>query len=132
MTGLHIGLGTALITIALSFQYLITKRIKHQKAKKVYAWIAWFFAAIGGAAIGTDLGHQLGVTSVGAIITSFVMLGFIVGDLLDHRPDWPAFILVTLAPTFMRLSGGGFGTFFHLLLAPLDALVKVVGGLFGM
>jgi len=132
MTGMHIGLGTALIVIALSFQYLITKRLKDAKLRKAYAWIAWIFALIGGAAVGTDIGNQLGITSVGAIIASFVMLGFIVADLKDHRPDWPAFILVTLAPTFMRLSGGGFGSFFHLLLTPLDALVKVAGGLFGV
>lgn len=131
MTGLHIGLGTALIIIALSFQYLITKRVKHQGTRKVYAWIAWLFAAVGGAAVGTDIGHQLGVTSIGAAVVSCVMLGFIWADLRDHRPDWPAFILVTLAPNFMRLTGGGVGTFFHFLLSPLDMLVKVLGNLLG-
>jgi hypothetical protein len=131
MTGLHIGLGAALITIGLSFQWLISKRVKNQKLRKTYAWIAWIFAAIGGAAVGTDVGHQLGVTSIGAIIVSFVGLGFIVADLWDHRPDWLAFILVTVVPSFMRLAGGGFGALLHALLTPLDALVKVAGSLFG-
>lgn len=131
MTGLHIGLGTAMIIIAFAYQWLVSKRVKHQQTRKLFAWTAWFFAAVGGAAIGTDIGHQLGISSVGAIVASFIMIGFIWADLRDHRPDWPAFILVTLAPTFMRLSGGGFGALFHLTLSPLDALVGLVGRLFG-
>lgn len=129
---LNIGLGAGLIIIALTTQWIISKRLKNQRVSKVYSWIAWVFALLGGVAISTDLGPQIGITSAGAVIASIVMLLFIGADLADRRPDWLAFILICLVPTFMRMSGGGFGALFDVILMPPDAGVQLVGRALGM
>lgn len=114
---LDVSLGVGLIAIALTAQWLISKRLKHQKVSKVVSWIAWIFAIVGGTAVTSDISDAIGVTSAGAAAASVVMLLFIVVDIADKRPDWLAFILICLAPTFMKLAGGGIGKVFDVLLA---------------
>jgi hypothetical protein len=114
---LDVTLGAGLIIIALSAQYLLSRRAKNAKIGKVLAWVAWCFAVVGGTAVTVDIQDLVGVTSAGAAAASVVMLLFIAVDVADRRPDWLAFILICIAPTFMRLTGGGIGTVFDLLLA---------------
>ncbi len=114
---LDVSLGAGLIAIALTAQWLISKRAKNQQVSKVISWIAWAFAVVGGTAVTADIQDTFGITSAGAAAASVVMLLFIVVDIADRRPDWLAFILITLAPTFMTLASGGIGKVFDLFLA---------------
>ncbi len=114
---LDFSLGVGLLVIALTTQYLISKRLKHNGLRKILAWIAWGLAVVGGTAVTGQVDAASGVTSAGAVVASCVMLLFIAVDLADHRPDWLAFILICVCPTFMRLSGGVAGQIFDMLLA---------------
>jgi hypothetical protein len=127
-----IGLGAALIVVALTAQYLIKKRVKHPKVARVYAWIAWVFAALGGEAVTASVGNGIGVTSAGAAVVSLVMLLVLVCDIADKRPDWPAFIITVTAPWFMRLTGGPLGSLFDAILAAPHAVNQAVGGFMGI
>lgn len=113
---IDVSLGAGLILIALTAQYLIWKRSKNQKMNKAISWIAWVFAVVGGTAVTADIQDTFGVTSAGAAFASIVMLLFIAVDIADRRPDWLAFILICLAPTFMTLAGGKIGNFFDFML----------------
>jgi hypothetical protein len=117
---LNFSLGAGLIVIALTAQYLISKRLKHQKVSKAISWVAWILGAIGGTKAAADIGHSVGVASGGAVVVSWVALLFILVDVADRRPDWLAFILIVVTPAFMRLSGGGSGKVFDLLLFPFN------------
>lgn len=113
---MNVTLGGGLIIIALVAQYLISKRLKHQKVSKAISWVAWVLAVIGGTKAAADIGNAVGVGSASAVIVSCICLLFIIVDVADRRPDWLAFILIVIAPAFMRASGGGAGKFFDLLL----------------
>lgn len=130
-TTFNITFGTGLIIIALTAQYLIWKRSKNQRISKALSWVAWMCAAVGGSAVTGDLGSQVGVTAVGATVASWVMLLFILVDVADRRPDWLAFILICIAPTFMRMAGGGSGQIFNVLLMPLDFAAAGLGAFLG-
>lgn len=131
MSGVEISIGAALVIIALTTQYVLTKRLKDGKARRYYAWFAWAMAYIGGVGIATDISSATGITVVGATVASFVMLAFIVADLWDKRPDWTAFILIILAPAFMSAVGGPVGAFFDLLLLPGSLVSSNAAGLIG-
>ena len=128
----NVGIGAGLIIIALAAQYLISKRLKNQKVSKVYSWIAWVCAVLGGVAATTGIGNAVGISSAGAAIASLVMLLFIGVDIADRRPDWPAFILICLTPTFMRLTGGTLGQLYAAVLTPFDAVVAGMKTFLGM
>lgn len=128
---LDIGLGAGLILIGLAAQFLLSKRSKNNKIRQGLAWVAWVCVAVGGEAVGGEIGAQLGVTSIGATIASWVMLLFIAVDVADKRPDWLAFILIAVVPTFMRLAGGGSAAIFDLLLMPLDWAASGLGAFLG-
>ena len=127
-----LGIGGMLIAVGFVAQYLQKKRIQHAKAKPVYRWVAWGLA-VGGSAIASPQNNfgAHGITSAGAGVVSVVMLLVIVADLVDKRPDWPAFILVVVVPWFMRATGGAAGAFFDFVLAPAAWLGGSVGSLFG-
>ncbi len=128
----NVGAGVGLIIIALSAQYLIAKRLKHQKVSKFYSWVAWVFAVLGGVAVTGDLGDAVGITAGGAAIASLVGLLFIGVDIADKRPDWLAFALIIVTPTMMRASGGTIGVIYDGLLLPLDAILGGLRGFLGM
>lgn len=128
---LNISLGAGLIAIALTAQFLLSKRAKNAKVGRALAWIAWVCVAVGGEAVTADIGSQVGVTSVGASIASWVMLLFIAVDVADKRPDWLAFILMAIAPTFMRLAGGISGDIFNVFLMPLDWAASALAAFLG-
>lgn len=113
---MNVTLGGGLIIVALVAQWLISKRLKHQKVSKAISWVAWSLAVIGGTKAAAGIGDAVGAGSATAVIVSCICLLFIVVDIADRRPDWLAFILIVIAPAFMRLSGGGAGKFFDLLL----------------
>ena len=129
---LNFGLGAALIIIGLTAQYLIKKRLRNAKVARVYAWIAWVFASLGGVAASSTVGNTVGVTATGAAVVSAVMLLVLIADVVDKRPDWPAFVIVVTVPWFMRLSGGTAGQFYTALLYPLDQANTVVSTFFGI
>lgn len=128
---LDIGLGAGFIIIGFTAQFLLTKRVKHAKIGRVLSWIAWTCVAVGGEAVTTDIGTQLGVTGVGAAVASWVMVLFILVDVADRRPDWLAFILIGIAPSFMRMAGGWSGIIFDALLAPVDFAASLLGKFLG-
>jgi asparagine N-glycosylation enzyme membrane subunit Stt3 len=129
---MNLTLGGGLIIVALTAQYLISKRLKHQKVSKAISWVAWILAIIGGTKAAGDIGEAVGVGSASAVIVSCVCLLFIVVDIADRRPDWLAFILIVIAPAFMRASGGGAGRFFDLLLKLPELLGDRLGSFLGM
>lgn len=116
MFGFQLTVGAALVVVGLVAQWLIKKRLQHKDVKKIYMWIAWIMAALGGTALSINVGDFAGVTSIGATVISCLGLLWIVVDLADKRPDWPAFILITIIPSFMKASAGLLGKFFDLLL----------------
>lgn len=128
----NVGIGFGLVIIALTTQYLISKRLKNQKVSRFYSWIAWANALLGGVGIATDIGNAVGVSAGGAAIASIAMLLFIGVDIADRRPDWPAFILICLTPAFMRLSGGTLGQIFDAVLMPFDGMIAGLRTFLGM
>jgi hypothetical protein len=129
---LNVGLGAALAIIALTAQYLIKKRIKNQKLARVYAWIVWIPAALGGEAISSSVHNTVGITSAGAAVVSVIGLLFLIVDIADRRPDWPAFIITVSVPWFMRLTGGTLGALFDLALAAPHAANGALGTFMGI
>jgi vacuolar-type H+-ATPase subunit I/STV1 len=128
---INISIGVGLVAIALTAQWILNRRLKHAAVSRAYSWIAWVCAYLGGAAVTVDLAHRVGITASGAAVAAFLMLLVIVADLADRRPDWPAFILIILAPTFMRLAVGDAGELYAVLLAPADAALRTVGPFLG-
>lgn len=128
----ELSIGVVLITIALTSQYLLTKRVRHAKVRLVYSWLAWACAYAGGVAVAPDLGNAVGLTALGAFLVSCLLLLFIAADLADRRPDWLAFILICVAPAFMRGTPGPAGDLFDLLLLPGELLVELVTSMIGV
>jgi hypothetical protein len=127
-----IGIGFGLVIIAITAQYLIAKRLKHQKVSKVFSWIAWGAALLGGVGMSSEFGNAIGLSAGGAAIASIAALLFIVVDVADRRPDWPAFLLICLAPTLMRFTGGTLGTIYDAALVPLDGILTGMRLFLGM
>lgn len=122
-----ITVGTGLLAIGFTAQWVIKRRLQDKALKQIYMWIAWLFAIGGGLSISVNVGQQLGVTGLGASVVSAVGLLFLAADLKDKRPDWPAFFLAAILPMFMQLSGGPLGTIFHAVLTPLKAVAAYLG-----
>ncbi len=129
---LNFGFGLGMVIIAFAAQYVLKKRLKHPKVARAFMWIAWITATIGGEAMSRQVGNTAGVTSAGAAVVSIVMLFFLVVDVADKRPDWPAFFITISAPWFMRLTGGGLGAFFDAVLAPVQSVGSALASLLGM
>ncbi|MEU8158067.1 hypothetical protein AB0B94_30810 [Micromonospora sp. NPDC048986] len=128
----EVGIGAGLIAVALAAQWLISKRLKNQKVSKIYSWIAWCLAVLGGVGITTGFGDAMGIGAGGAGIASLIMLLFIGVDIADRRPDWTAFILICLTPSFMRLSGGTLGQIYDGILTPFDGILSGFRSFLGM
>lgn len=126
-----ITVGTGLLAIGFTAQWVIKKRLQDKALKQIYMWIAWLFAIGGGLSISINVGQQLGVTGLGASVVSAVGLLFLAADLKDKRPDWPAFFLAAILPMFMQLSSGPLGAVFHAILTPLKALAAYLGASIG-
>jgi hypothetical protein len=131
-TGLTITFGAGMVIIAFTAQYLLKKRLKHPKVARIFMWIAWVTATVGGEAMSRQVGNTAGITSAGAAVASLVMLFFLIVDVADKRPDWPAFIITVTVPWFMRLTGGGLGHLFATVLSPVQALGSALAWLLGM
>lgn len=129
---LNFGFGLGMVIIAFAAQYVLKKRSKHPKVSRALMWLAWAAATIGGEAMSRQVGNTAGVTSGGAAVVSMVMLIVLIVDVADKRPDWPAFIITITAPWFMRLCGGGIGTFFDAVLAPVQSVGSALASLLGM
>ena len=129
---LNFGFGAGMVIIAFAAQYLLKKRLKQPKVARVFMWIAWITATIGGEAMSRQVANSAGVTSAGAAVVSIVMLFFLVVDVADKRPDWPAFFITITVPWFMRLTGGELGVFFDAILAPVQQAGSTLAGLLGM
>lgn len=129
---LNFSFGVAMVVIACAAQWLLKKRVKHQKVGRALMWIAWIFAAIGGEAMSRQVGNSAGVTSSGAAVVAIVMIFVLVVDVADKRPDWPAFIVTITAPWFMRAAGGGAGSIYDAILAPVQALGTTVARFLGI
>lgn len=128
----NVGIGFGLVIIGITAQYLISKRLKHQKVSKFFSWIAWGAALLGGVGMSSEFGSAVGISSGGAAIASIAALMFIIVDIADRRPDWPAFILIVLAPTLMRITGGGLGDVYDALLLPFDGAIAALRAFLGM
>lgn len=129
---LNFGFGLGMVIIAFAAQYVLKKRLKHPKVGRVFMWVAWVAAAIGGEAMSRQVGNTVGVTSAGAVVVSVVMMFFLAADLADKRPDWPAFFIIITVPWFMRLTGGGIGGIFDAILSPIQAAGSTISGFLGM
>jgi len=129
---LNVGFGLGMVIIAVTFQYMLKKRLKHQKVSRAFMWFAWVFAAIGGEAMSRQVGNTAGVTSAGASLVAFVGLIVLVVDVADKRPDWPAFIVTITMPWFMRLAGGSIGGIYDAILSPIQAIGRTIAGFLGM
>jgi hypothetical protein len=129
---LNFGFGVGMVIIAFAAQYLLKKRLKHPRIARGFMWIAWVTATIGGEAMSRQVGNTAGITSRGAAVVSIVMLFFLIVDVADKRPDWPAFIITITVPFFMRLTGGVAGHVFATILAPVQALGTILAGWLGM
>lgn len=130
-TAFSVSLGTGLLIIGFTAQYLIKHRLKHEKLKRTYSWIAWGFAILGGTAVGLSVASQTGVTAAGAAVVSVVGLLALAVDFADKRPDWPAFFIAVVLPSFMQAASGPAGNIFHVLLAVPTAVNVYVGSLLG-
>ncbi|MER7331728.1 MULTISPECIES: hypothetical protein [unclassified Micromonospora] len=128
----NVGIGFGLVIIAITAQYLISKRLKNQKVSKVFSWIAWGGALLGGVGMSSEFGNAVGLSSGGAAIASLAAILFIIVDIADRRPDWPAFILICLAPTLMRVTGGNLGVMYDALLTPFDGVITGLRAFLGM
>ena len=128
----NVGIGFGLVIIGITAQFLISKRLKHQKVSKVFSWIAWGAALLGGVGMSSEFGNMVGLSAGGAAIASVAALLFIAVDVADRRPDWPAFILIVLAPTLMRITGGDLGSLYDALLSPFDGIIVGLRGFMGM
>lgn len=128
----NIGAGFGLIVIAITAQLIISKRLKNQKVSKIYSWVAWVGALLGGVGVTDQIGNAAGISAGGSAIASIIMLLFIAADLSDRRPDWLAFILICLTPTFMRLSAGTLGQIYDAILSVPDAILNGLGSFLGM
>ncbi|QKW15408.1 hypothetical protein [Verrucosispora sp. NA02020] len=128
----NVGIGFGLVIIALSAQYLISKRLKNAKVARVFAWVAWGAALLGGVGLSSEFGNAAGISAGGAAIASLAALMFIIVDIADRRPDWPAFILIVLAPTLMRITNGGLGSLYDAVLTPFDGIITGLRAFLGM
>lgn len=128
----NVGIGFGLVIIAITAQFLISKRLKHQKVSKFFSWIAWGAALLGGVGMSSEFGNAVGISAGGAAIASIAAILFIVVDVADRRPDWPAFVLICLAPTLMRVSGGNLGNLYDALLTPFDGIISGLRVFLGM
>jgi hypothetical protein len=129
---LGLGIGGFLIAVGFVSQWLLKKRLRNEKLKKFYMWVAWSFALLGGAvAAPASGGNTIGITSAGAGAVSLAMLLVLGVDLADKRPDWPAFIIVVAVPWFMRWTGGQLGAVFDAILTPLQLVGHTVLGVIG-
>ncbi len=128
----NVGIGFGLVIIGITAQYLISKRLKHAKVSRVFSWIAWGAALLGGVGMSSEFGNAVGISAGGAAIASLAALMFIVVDVADRRPDWPAFILICLAPTLMRITNGGLGSAYDAVLSPFDGLIAGMRLFLGM
>ena len=127
-----ITIGVGLLVIALFAQWLITKRAKDQKTRQHLSWIAWVAALIGGTAAASDWGEAVGINSLGAGVVSVLGLLLLYVDLKDKRPDWLAFGVICVLPTFMKLTSGPVGDLFDLvLMAPGSAAQALAAGFGG-
>lgn len=131
MNGIGLGAGTALIAVAFAAQWLLKKRLKNQKVAKFYMWAAWILAALGSALAAPATGNSVGVTSTGAAVASLILIGVLIVDVADKRPDWPAFLIIVAAPWFMRWTGGPLGQLFDVILTPMSAIAAGVLGVIG-
>lgn len=129
---LNFGFGLGMVIIAFAAQYVLKKRLKHPKVGRVFMWIAWVTAAVGGEAMSREVGNTVGITSAGAIVVSVVMMFFLIADLADKRPDWPAFFIIITMPWFMRLTGGDIGQIFDAVLSPIQAIGSWLAARLGM
>ncbi|MER7166742.1 hypothetical protein ABT336_11860 [Micromonospora sp. NPDC000207] len=128
----NVGIGFGLVIIAIAAQFLISKRLKHQRVSKWFSWIAWGAALLGGVGMSSEFGNAVGLSAGGAAVASLVALLFIVVDVADRRPDWPAFILICLTPTLMRITNGGLGGLYDAVLIPFDGIISGLRGFLGM
>ncbi|MFG2046106.1 hypothetical protein ACGFIW_01580 [Micromonospora sp. NPDC048935] len=128
----NVGIGFGLVIIAITAQFLISKRLKHAKVSKAFSWIAWGGALLGGVGMSSEFGNAVGISAGGAAIASLAALMFIIVDVADRRPDWPAFILICLAPTLMRICGGPLGNLYDAALTPLDGILTGLRAFMGM
>jgi len=126
-----ITIGTGLLLIAFTAQWVLKKKLQDKGLRTVYMWIAWIFAIAGGLSISTDVGRQIGLTGLGASIVSFLGLLLLAADLKDKRPDWGAFLLAAVLPLLMKLSSGPLGQIYKVLLFPFQALAAWIGHGFG-
>lgn len=106
MLGLTIGGAAGLLAIAVVAQWLLKKRAQHKGARVGLMWIAWGFAVAGGLALSVPWGSTAGITRTGAAVIAAVGIMVLVVDVLDKRPDWPAFACAALVPSFIAFAGG--------------------------
>lgn len=128
--GASLTVGAAFAIIAVFSQWLVKKRARDKGVAKVLLWCGWVFAALGGEALSRELPNTIGVSSLGAVVVSLAMLGLIIVDVKDGRPDWPAMLCVLAAPFFMRLAGGTAGQLFDTILNIIAALNQSIAGPF--
>src|SRR3954471_5200101 len=106
-----LGIGAFLIAVGFIAEWLLKKRLQNTKAKRFYMWVAWIFTALG-AVLVAPVVPSFGISAAGAGAVSLAMLLVLGVDLVDRRPDWPAFFIIVALPSFMRWTGGPLGRFF--------------------
>lgn len=131
MAGFAVTIGGALLFLGILSQWLIKKRVQNKNMRQHLSWVAWGCALMGGIAVGTSWAETAGVTSAGAAVAAAAGLLWIAVDLVDRRPDWPAFFLIIVVPGLMKMTGGPIGTFFDLILAIPTQAVFAFGRMFG-
>jgi hypothetical protein len=131
-----LGVGAFLIAIGLVAEWLIKRRMsatggaKLQKVKDAYMWIAWVFAALGAVLISPHISNP-GLNHLGAGVLSLAMLLVLAVDVVDKRPDWPAFAVIVFLPTVMHWTGGPLGHLYAGLLACVDSVALWALGAIG-
>lgn len=106
MLGVAVGSAVGLLAIAVVAQWLLKKRAQHKGARVGLMWIAWGFAVAGGLALSVPWGSAAGMTRTGAAVVAVVGLMVLIVDVLDKRPDWPAFACAALVPSMIAFAGG--------------------------
>lgn len=146
MFGLNLSTGLVLLCIGLGAEWMIKRKIPATKGAagagsrsevgsarliRAYSWIAWTFALLGSALMSEAVGNPFGLSPKAAVLITVLGCMLVAVDLLDRRPDWPAFLIIAALPFVARIPRGSIGVLFHVVLGAAAQIAHAVGSVLG-